>query len=105
MTPKVWIALAIITVLVVFAMWFSGWFAQFRMLRKDEIPEGWRIRLGAQLACFSYMQGIGHRLIASGIRQQTPDLSDMQRAVLLRQAKEEEFAEMTKPTSGESHGG
>lgn len=82
---RVWIAVVLVSILVVFAMWFGGWFAQFRLLRKDRL--GWRIRLGSRLACWTPLQNIGFRLMASGIAKQTPNLSVMERNVLVRQAK------------------
>lgn len=98
MTGKVWIALILITIMVVFAMWFGGWFAQFRLLRTERL--GWRIRLGTQLACVFGLQRIGHRLIAKGIRQQTPQLSEMERNILVRKAKTETLAEMNQSEGG-----
>lgn len=63
------------------------WFARLRLRRKAQVRLGWRIRLGSRLACWPPLQGIGFRLMASGIEKQTPNLSVMERNILVRQAR------------------
>lgn len=70
-----------------FAM-IRAWISRLTRKEHDDVSLGWRIRLGSRLASWAPpLHGIGVRLMVTGIEKQTPNLSAMERNILLRQAR------------------